>query len=260
MLGVRRVLRAAGGVLATGALLVGAGSLGAGPADAELVEIAGYAYGVAGEVTVPPAAPDGDPTVIEYEPTPEVLLPPEGTDGTPIVESVTDFAIGDSLAVDVISVQTDGSFGTETELGGTFTEALLDNFELRDTAGDEVIAAAESVRAFCVKDELRELGETVVEEMVVDGEDVPTNPEPDTEYAVDGYGTVRFNVQQVVGDTITVTAMVVELDTDDGITGTLELGVAECGIEVLEVVEDGPDVVPDAVPADAFDGEPAFTG
>ena len=70
-------------------------------------------------------------------------------------------------------------------------------------------------------------------------------------------------MQERTGNRIEVAAVEIEFDVDfeqqDVAAGSLRLGVSECGTEVVEEV-DGVPIVPEAELADAFEGDPEFTG
>ena len=72
-------------------------------------------------------------------------------------------------------------------------------------------------------------------------------------------GEARLNVVEEGPGRIQVIAMELEFELDDGPSGSMRLGLAECGTEVLDVVDDRP-FVPQADLADAFSGDPEFTG
>jgi hypothetical protein len=242
------------GVL-TGIALVG------GPAvDAEVVTVAGLATGIEGDVTYPPEQV-GDPDVEEViEPYPNVLLPDEGTAEDEVLsESEITFDLEDVLAVDRFVVQTQGDLGTATVLGGVFSDSLVDNL-----SAFEGRIVAESLRASCGYDEGAVTALNVdFEELFIDGVEIDEVPAPGTVVDIPGVGEVTMNIQEERAGRVEVTAMQIDFDLSDGdvdgVRGVLRLGIAECGLEEVDEVDDQ-QVVPEADLADPYDGDPAFTG
>jgi hypothetical protein len=258
MLGNRRI-RTAIATTGAAALLLGLGTFGTSPvgAESEIVEVAGHAYGITGEITMPPEVPGDPDEVLEIDPVPEVFLPADG-EGSEEQDDELTFNVTSEAGLEVLDIfamqaTTQGDLPDDTFIGGSISDTLIDNLLLLD------VIEADEIRSSCILDTRRELAGVELEGVFVNGDEMPAEPDPNTEVEVADFGTVRFNVQEIVGNRVQVVAMEVDFDIEDGPSGELQFGLAECGIEVLDetVV---PDFVPDTDPADAFDGDPEFTG
>ena len=251
MLGTRRT-RTVIGAIGTAGLLFGLSLIGPSSVDAEgVTDVAGRAFGIEGDLTVTPIDPQAEIIEFEIDPEPEVSLPPEGGE---FAENETLFQVDDLVAVDTLRAATQGELGNA---GGALSEATADGFFLIDD-----IVVGDFIRGRCLDDQLDRIATTELQDVRIDGVLQDTQPEPDTEILVTDFGTVRLNVQEVLaGDVIRVTAMEIniedyELENGDLLSGQLRVGVAECGFDVdNEVI-----VIDDAVPANAVQGDPDFTG
>lgn len=263
MLGNQRIRRASA-TIGAGALLLTLGVVGPSPADAEVVTIDGEAYGIEGLLLVPGEL-QGDPEQeVVIEPTPAVVLPDTGTDETPETADESLFEIAPFLDIFFMSVGTQGNLTSANQAGGVISDTLLDDFVFLP-GGDfpDGFIRADEIESTCLLDEGREIAGVDFNGLFVGDTEIEQTPDPNTELVVPDFGTIRFNVQERSGNRIEVAAMEMEFDVDfednDILAGSLRIGVAECGTELANVVDDAP-VVPIAELADAFEGDPEFTG
>ncbi|OWY62911.1 hypothetical protein B7486_55895 [cyanobacterium TDX16] len=254
MLGKQRVRKALA-VAGSAAVLVGLATFGPSPVDAEVVTVEGEAFGIDGLVTIPAGQdPEVDPEeTIEIEPTPAVVLPSTGSDDI-IEESVLGFVEPGVIDIDIMYVSTQGSLSTANVNGGVFSETLLDNVELLSG-----LIVAEELESECLHREDVQATAVNFNELVIDGTPIEQSPEPNTVVSIPDVGEARLNVVEEVAGRIQVIAMELVFDIEGEVAGSLRLGLAECGTEVLDVVDDQP-VVPESQLADAFEGDPEFTG
>jgi hypothetical protein len=263
MLGNRRI-RIAASIAGVAGLLAIVGLLGPS-ANAEIATVSGEAYGIAGEITVPNPDPLEDPITEVIEPRPAVTLPANGQ-GDQIEDTELNFDVEDDLVIQGMTVGSEGSLPSGGNRGGTFSDTLVDNlFLIQDPEDLEFgyLIHADALRSSCVHDGPRSVAGVDFEDLVIAGVDIEEQPAPNTVIELpDGLGEVRLNVQEEGPGRIAVTAMEIEYDfedPEDPREGSLRLGFAECGI--TEVVEENNQVViPDSDIADAFEGDPEFTG
>jgi hypothetical protein len=254
MLGKQRVRKALA-VAGTAAVLVGLATFGPSPVDAEVVTVEGEAFGIDGSVTIAAGLdPELEPEeIIEIEPTPAVVLPSTGSN-EPIEETQLSFLEPGVIAVAIMRVSTQGSLSTANVNGLVFSETLLDNVDILDG-----LIVAEELESACLHEESTQATTVNFNELVINGEPIAQSPAPNTVVPIPDVGEVRLNVVEEVAGRIQVIAMEVEFEFEGEMVGSLRLGLAECGTEVLQVVDDEP-FVPEADLADAFEGDPEFTG
>jgi hypothetical protein len=232
-------------------------------ANAELERVAGEAYGVDGRIEI-----FGDtPIVDDIEPTPAVLLPAAGSSST-IVETETNFSSAGVLTIEDMDVRTFGFLGNDDiagQEGRALSSSVVDGFSLLpDQEFIDGIISATRVGSVCEHVEGESGSEVLYQDLEIAGVDVPSTVDPGTVYPVPGFGEVRLNVIQETAGRIEVAAMEIEFAIEDDAEepvaeGSLRVGVSECGSEVLDVVNNQP-IVPESNLADAFEGDPEFTG
>ncbi len=202
---------------------------------------------------------------ISFGPEPTVTLPSEGGSVSEEVLDVDESAGPISLTAAVLRAAAEGALGPQgfATAESTVTDLELAEEELNGPVGvqqlTEPILAVELINADCAADLTGVSGSTTLVGATVLGETLTAEPEPNTELEVEipGVATVGVTLNRQVQNpdgSLSVTALVLEINVLDLVTGTLQVGPATCG------VVEGLEAAPASAPAQAVPAQVRFTG
>jgi Bacterial Ig domain len=209
--------------------LVGAGSL---VAQAAVESMTGGAAGL--EVSL-----DVVGTPIDYGPAPVVTLPAQG--GGPIDDSETSIVVpvGSPPGTEIFTiaeaeVSTEGT-GVGTNAGVVTSTSTLSGVTINS------FLTADQIVTTCLSDRSGSTATVTLTNALLEGTPLPEAPEPNL--VVNGVnGSVTLNSQSVtetpgVGTQIIVVGVLGEPAPGSGVTGSAELGSAQCGVSGANVLK-----------------------
>jgi hypothetical protein len=248
-------MRAVRRVFVVGALaaLVVAVLPSAGAQTPTVTSVIGSADGLFVDLVVDIDFPVVEP--LTFGPEPTVTLPSTGGSVSEEVLSVNESVGLISLTAGLLTASAQGSLGPAGNASAESTVADLALGEPVDAVGaqqlEDPIIAAELISASCAADLTGVSGTTTLVGATVLGETLAVEPPPNTQFviAVNGFSvgvTLNRQVQNPDGS-LSVTAVLLEIDVAGLVTGTLEIGPATCG--VVEGLIPAPPAPPQPVPA-----------
>ncbi|MGH9049297.1 MAG: choice-of-anchor P family protein, partial [Acidimicrobiia bacterium] len=179
---------------------------------------------------------------LTFGPEPSVTLPPEGGSVSEQVLNVDEEVGVIGLTAAVLTAAAEGALGPDgfataesTVADVALFEDLIPILDVGAQQFEDPFLAAELISATCSADLSGVTGSTSLVGASVLGESLEVEPEPNTEFEIpipsgsSISGTLNRQVENPDGS-LSVTAIVLEIDLLGLVSGTLEIGPATCGV------------------------------